>query len=96
MVERSATPRGVERKSAGRSDIYECLFSEGDREEGQEKRAFDPCRDRSSSQKPDAIVREYVATAVCPDKYGKRAAAIHLHAASECHYQRYVLREYKG
>jgi hypothetical protein len=38
MAGRSAGPRGVERKSAGRSDcVNGCRFSEGGREEGQGK-----------------------------------------------------------
>lgn len=34
--------------------------------ETEKKRAFDPWRDRSSRQKPDAIVREGVAVEVYP------------------------------
>ena len=55
IVGRSAAPRGVERKSAGRSNCGICLFSDGrlkrkEREDGdgrsararETKRAFDP------------------------------------------------------
>ena len=48
LVGRSAAPRGVERKSTGKSDYMNGLFSEGDGEDGQVKRAFNPRQDRSS------------------------------------------------
>ena len=80
LVGRSAATRSVERKSASRSDYMNGLFSEGDREDGQEKCAFNPRRDRSFYQKPHAIVHERTAVEICRNKYDERAAPIHLHA----------------
>jgi len=69
IVGRSAAPKGVERKSEGKSDHVNIRLTMGvyRRRAGngaREKRAFDPWRDRSSCQKPDAIVRERVAVEV--------------------------------
>jgi hypothetical protein len=58
---------------------------------GKEKRTFDPCRDRSSCQESDAIVRERIAV---EDEYHEWAAAAHLHA--ECHYPRYDTARLQG
>ena len=81
-AERSAVPRGVERKSAGRSDCMNVCSVKKTGKKGRRNAPLDPRQDISSCQKPDAIVRELQLKSAS-DKYDGRAAAIQSHA--ECH-----------
>jgi len=76
MVGRSAAPRRIERKPAGRSDYMNDFLVKETGMKSKETRKFDPCRDSSSCQKPNAIVRERVAGEVSILKLGNSRTAI--------------------